>query len=177
MRRWFMPVNRDERLPQCAARGNLLVCESVLNATQLALQARDGNGDPCENLVLWAGRYEGSDSLVVAAIVPRANHALGSVRLCESDYGAAALSARSLRLGLIGQVHTHPGQDTRHSSGDDTLVIMPRENMFSLVVAAYGHGGMRPEDGAGLHQFQDGRWVQIAPAADVMRVIPSAIVL
>jgi len=64
-------------------------------------------------------------------------------------------------LGVVAQVHSHPGDDTRHSQGDDELVLMPFEGMFSLVVGRYGAGGITLEAGVGLHQFQDGRWVQV----------------
>jgi hypothetical protein len=44
--------------------------------------------------------------------------------------------------------------------------------MFSLVVAEYGDGELLPECGAGLHQFQNGRWVWIDPEAGYgLRVI------
>jgi proteasome lid subunit RPN8/RPN11 len=76
--------------------------------------------------------------------------------------GAAADTARSFGLGIVAQVHSHPGSDTRHSDGDDRLVFMPFEGMFSLVVGQYGDGDIDPRGGAGLHQFQDGRWVRIS---------------
>jgi hypothetical protein len=48
---------------------------------------------------------------------------------------------------------------------------MPFENMFSIVAAEYGRGSLRPP-AAGLHQYQDGRWVQIANG-DAMIVTPA----
>jgi hypothetical protein len=59
---------------------------------------------------------------------------------------------------------------TRHSDGDDQLILMPFDGMFSLVVADYGYGSLLPEDGAGLHQHQDGRWVLVDNGA--MTVVP-----
>ncbi len=83
----------------------------------------------------------------------------------ERAVARTSRSARAAGLGLVAQVHSHPGHDTRHSDGDDQLVLMPFEGMFSLVVADYGQGGLLPEHGAGLHQFQQGRWVYIDEGA------------
>jgi proteasome lid subunit RPN8/RPN11 len=81
------------------------------------------------------------------------------------EVGRMARQVRPHGLAIIAQVHSHPGRDTRHSDGDDKLVLMPFEGMFSLVVADYGAGGLEPANGAGLHQYQDGRWVQVSPTA------------
>ncbi len=59
-------------------------------------------------------------------------------------------AARRLGLAVMAQVHSHPGADTRHSDGDDELIVLPREGMFSLVIGRYGEGfisvpaGIRP---------------------------------
>ena len=63
----------------------------------------------------------------------------------ENATGNASRAARALGLSVVAQVHTHPGRDTRHSDGDDDLVLMPYEGMFSLVVGEYGHGSLLPE--------------------------------
>jgi len=34
-------------------------------------------------------------------------------------------------MGILCQVHSHPGSDTRHSDGDDELVLLPFEGMLS----------------------------------------------
>jgi hypothetical protein len=70
-------------------------------------------------------------------------------------------------------VHSHPGQDTRHSEGDDKLILMPYEGMFSLVVADYGHGSLLPNEGAGLHQYQSGRWLQVTNHC--LHVVPATV--
>ena len=43
-----------------------------------------------------------------------------------------------------------------------------------LVIARYGDGGVRLTEGAGLHQYQDGRWVQIKNA-DALIVVPPSL--
>jgi proteasome lid subunit RPN8/RPN11 len=90
----------------------------------------------------------------------------------EVAVAEAARAARPQRLGIVATVHTHPGDDTRHSDGDDDLALMPYEGMFSLVIARYGHGSLQPEHGAGLHQYQDGNWVQIDQDDPPLLIVP-----
>lgn len=63
-----------------------------------------------------------------------------------------------------------------HSDGDDELVLLPFENMLSIVAP---HFGQRFNDlaGARVHQFQDGRWVLCSPESVTRNVIiiPSAV--
>jgi proteasome lid subunit RPN8/RPN11 len=151
-----MPVYRRTPLPTGPAIGRLLLAEQVVAPTRAALQASSGQHLNHEGLVFWLGRTVDDDTLVdevAVAATTRAAHAAG--------------------LGLVGQVHSHPGHDTRHSDGDDQLILMPFDGMFSLVVADYGHGSLLPEQGAGLHQRQNSRWVQIS--SDCLRVIPAAV--
>jgi proteasome lid subunit RPN8/RPN11 len=93
----------------------------------------------------------------------------------EAALGAASRLARARRLSVVAQVHSHPGADTRHSDGDDHLIVMPFEGMFSLVVGRYGHGGIEPASGAGLHQFQDGRWVEVTNSEHAFITVPTEV--
>lgn len=107
--------------------------------------------------------------------MPRAVHGRGFIHVEANEVGEAAHQARARRLVLLGQVHSHPGADTRHSDADDRLVLMARETMFSLVVANYGSGGITPTEGAGIHQFQDNQWVQISDADTSLIVVPAVV--
>jgi hypothetical protein len=80
-------------------------------------------------------------------------------------------------LGLMAQVHSHPGEDARHSSGDDDMTLMPREGMFSIVVGHYGRGSLTHEAGLGVHQYQDGRWVQVTPQPATLIATPAVVTL
>lgn len=168
-----MSVYRRTPLPAGPATGRLLVAEQVLAPTCAALQASSGHHRNHEGLVFWLGRTIGADTVVAAVAVPPTDHRPDGVFVGEAAVAATTRAARGAGLGLVGQVHSHPGHDTRHSDGDDQLILMPFEGMFSLVVADYGHGSLLPEQGAGLHQHQNGRWVQIT--TDSMTVIPAAI--
>lgn len=168
-----MTVHRLRPLPIARARGRLVVAHSVIEETNNALRGfRSDSGQRHEGLVFWAGRVIGPDSYVLAAIVPRCEHGPYRVFATEATMGAVARAARQQQLGLVAQVHSHPGNDTRHSDGDDDMIFMPFEGMFSLVVARYGDGSVLPEEGSGLHQFQDGRWVKIEAIEGPLVCVP-----
>jgi hypothetical protein len=88
---------------------------------------------------------------------------------------ALTAAARAEGLGVLCQVHSHPGSHTGHSFGDDEMIFMPFEQMLSIVVPRYGHFGMRPLDSLGVHQFQDGQWVicEHASVKRQLRIIPA----
>jgi hypothetical protein len=172
-----MSVHRQTPLPRGPAHGRLLVTEAVAEQTRRYLQRSTGAaGRRHEGIVLWAGRSVGLDTAVAAAVAVVADHGRGFVHVAAAAVGAAARAARAHGLAVLAQVHSHPGSDTRHSDGDDQLVLMPYEGMFSLVVGRYGDGALHPAHGAGLHQFQDGRWVWIDPVDAAFLVIPAVIV-
>jgi proteasome lid subunit RPN8/RPN11 len=169
-----MTVHRRTPLPVAPARGQLLVAQQVIAPTTAALRASTGPGGPHEGLVLWLGRTTATTTMVIAMICPQARTGPDFVLLDEPAVATASRAARARGLGVVAQVHSHPGTDTRHSDGDDRLVLMPFENMFSLVVARYGSGGLHPSNGAGLHQYQDGQWVQLIDDATMVIVPPVA---
>jgi hypothetical protein len=160
-----MAVHRRTPLPSGPAVGRLLVADQVLAPTQAALQASSGQHRSHEGLVFWLGLTTETDTLVLSVAAPPTEHYADGVFVSEPAVAATARAARTLGLGLVAQVHSHPGDDTRHSDGDDRLILMPFEGMFSLVVANYGHGSPLPTHGAGLHQFQRGQWVRVTDNA------------
>lgn len=156
-----MSVMRLTPLPVAENRGRLIVAGPVAEETLQALRRFRGAHGRHEGLVYWAGRRVESDTLVLSALVPVCDHRPQYVMADEREIGRLSRLARSFGMTIAAQVHSHPGSDTRHSDGDDRLVLMPHEGMFSLVIARYGDGGVRLAEGAGLHQYQDGGWVQI----------------
>jgi proteasome lid subunit RPN8/RPN11 len=172
-----MSVHRETPLPRGPARGRLLVTDAAAEQTRRHLQrSAAADGRRHEGIVLWAGRTDGPDTLIAAAVGVVAEHGRSFVHMPETAVGAAARAARAHGLALLAQVHSHPEDDTRHSDGDDRMVLMPYEGMFSFVVGRYGDGPLHPRQGAGLHQFQDGRWVLVDPVADSFLLIPAGIV-
>jgi proteasome lid subunit RPN8/RPN11 len=172
----MMTVHRLTPLPTAANRGRLIVGAQVLSATKAALQQFRGPDGRHEGLVYWVGRRCEQDALAVSAVLPVSNHGLQHVFIAEVEVGRMSRRARAMGLAVVAQVHSHPGTDTRHSDGDDKLILMPFEGLFSLVVARYGDGSVVPGEGAGLHQYQDRRWVLIAPTTqDALVVVPPLI--
>jgi proteasome lid subunit RPN8/RPN11 len=171
-----MTLHRTRPLPRRPAVGKLLVPESVLTQTRTLLRAAGTRHAPHEGLVWWLGRHIDGDTIVLACHAPACTSGRQFVRADAAATGAAARAARALRLGVVAQVHSHPGSDTRHSDGDDDLILMPYEGMFSLVVANYGNRSLLPQEGAGLHQLQNGQWIQTDPTEPALLVIPAEVV-
>jgi proteasome lid subunit RPN8/RPN11 len=169
-----MTVYRMTDLSVRENRGCLIVPEQVVLHTKLALMGFRGPDGRHEGLVYWLGRRADPDTIVLGAIIPHCDHEPQRVMASEASIGTVVRAARSQGVCLVSQVHSHPGDDTRHSDGDDRLVLMPFDGMFSLVIGRYGAGGVTIETGAGLHQFQDGRWVQVPPRCkDALRIVPT----
>lgn len=169
-----MPLLRTNPLPVGQARGRLIVPESVARNTRIALQGFHGPTGRHEGLVYWLGRRLEPDIVVAGAVIPTCEHSPQRVMASAAAVGSVARAARARGLGVVAQVHSHSRDDTRHSDGDDVLVLMPVEGMFSLVVGRYGDGGITAESGVGVHQYQDGRWVQISrDSADAFVIVPT----
>ena len=171
------PVYRLRPLPEVPARGRLVVAEQVLAATSSILTSFSGEDGSHEGIAFWLGRTIDGDTYVVSAMRPEAEHTPGSVSASESAVGAVSRRARALGLGVVAQVHSHPGAETRHSDGDDDLVLMPFDGMYSLVVASYGRGSFDPASGLGVHQFQAGRWVAVSDKISAVVVAPAEALL
>lgn len=155
-----LPVYRTKELPVADLVGKFFVASQVITVTQEALQrfALDGIRDGGhEGLAFWAGREFGRETIFLQAIVPDAEHTYGRVHASKTAVGAAARAARDKGLGLLSQVHSHPGTDTRHSDGDDELILLPFEGMLSIVVANFGIG-FNSFAQTSIHQYQGGRW-------------------
>lgn len=171
-----MMLHRTRPLPEGPSRGRLIITQSVEITTGTALRKFRGPDCRHEGLVYWAGRRDGSDTLILAVLQPSCDHGPQRVMAPATEIGRIARAAREMGLAVLAQVHSHPGDDTRHSDGDDDLVLMPFEGMYSLVVGRYGDGSIRPEEGCGMHQFQEGRWVRVWPhVAGVLIVVPPAL--
>lgn len=161
-------VYRLRPLPCLPARGRLVIAAHVLAATSTILTSFRGDDGDHEGIAFWLGRVVDGDTYVLGAIRPEAEHTCGSVVAPETAVGVVSSRARAMRLGVVAQVHSHPGAETWHSDGDDELVLMPFEGMYSLVVGEYGRGSLVAGEGLGIHQFQEGRWVAVSDAAEAM---------
>lgn len=162
------PVHRIRPLPEATALGRLIIAEPVLDHTTEALRRSKGPDGHHEGVVLWLGRTIGMTTIVLSSIVPECDHGWGHVRMSAHQVSRATRTARACGLGIVAQVHSHPGDDVRHSDGDDELVLMPFESMYSVVVGRYGEA---PVLDGGVHQYQRGRWHRITDAAATTVVV------
>jgi proteasome lid subunit RPN8/RPN11 len=155
-------VCRLKPLPVGALRGTFLFTERVFDFTRDALVsfALAGIHDRGhEGLVYWAGRELGDVTVFTSVIVPKAEHSAQRVFVPKEAVGAAARAARQSHVGILCQVHSHPGFDTRHSDGDDEMILLPFEGMLSIVAPEYGVS-LGDVSELAVHQYQERRWVQ-----------------
>ena len=169
-----MPVHRMTPLSEAENRGRLIVPYAVAVETRIALQGFRGPDGRHEGMIFWIGRRIDFDSFVCGSVIPTCEHRPQFVQAPAAAIGPVSRYARSMRLAVVAQVHSHPGDDTRHSDGDDSMILMPVEGMFSVVVGNYGDGGITLETGVGLHQFQKKRWVRIPSSCkEALSIVPT----
>ncbi len=155
------PVHRRTPLPTGSLRGLFFLAEPLIEATREALVRFavaglfDGGH---EGLVFWCGRETESCTVFLQTVVPDAVTSAQRVMVDRLAVGDVQRAAREVQLGVLCQVHSHPGTDARHSDGDDSLILLPFENMLSIVIPNFG-GNFTSIDSACVHQFQEGRWV------------------
>ena len=150
--------NYRDDLPNGDLRGRFFVTEGALASLERFLPTYRGPDGDHEGIGFLCGLETDRATVLTTAIAPEADHGLGHVRCRDLQVAQAVKIGSRLGVGLIAQVHTHPGASTSHSYGDDDMIFMPFEGMLSIVVPHYAHYGLRPLDSLGVHQFQDGRW-------------------
>ncbi len=158
-------------------RGRFGILEDVVLALERLLPTYRGPDGSHEGIALLCGLEVPQLTLFTTAIFPEANHREAYVRCSEGQFAAASAVAREAGLGVLAQVHGHPGQCAVHSPGDDDMVRPRFEGMLSIVVPLYGRHGLRPLHGLGVHQLQGGVWV-LADRESVrqnLRVVPTAV--
>jgi hypothetical protein len=132
---------RTHPLPRGELRGSFVLAESIIAVTREALISfalagiHDGGH---EGITFWAGREANGVTCILQAIVPDADHSSQRVMASAKAVGMAARVARRNNLGILCQVHSHPGKDARHSDGDDNLILLPFDGMLSIVIPFFG---------------------------------------
>jgi hypothetical protein len=169
------PRYRTKSLPKGELHGTFLVTTGVIQATRAAVSSFAHAGvyeGGHEGIAYWAGREMADCTVFMQALIPVADHSNGRVMVSELELSRVRRAASRDRLGLLAQIHSHPGPDARHSDGDDDLVLMPFENMLSIVLPHFGFLFETMAD-ACVHQFQAGKWVLCSEKSvrDQMRVI------
>lgn len=154
-------IHRTMPLARGLLKGKYIVTEALIDATRRALvKFCDPHVHSIrhEGLVFWGGMEVGGVTLLTTAVVPETDHCPHGVFVNEAAVGAAARLLRQHDLGLLCQVHSHPGCDARHSDGDDELIVLPFEGMLSIVAPYFGRE-LKSIFDAQVHQYQGGKWV------------------
>ena len=167
----------EPRLPSRPLRGRIVIAEAALRACEELLPTYRGIDGDHEGIAYLCGRELGDVQLLTTAVAPRCDHGPRHVMCDERQIDEVVTAAHAHGLGVLAQVHSHPGPFSEHSEGDDELVLMPFEGMLSIVVPHYARHRMRPLENLGVHQYQDGRWVRVDPAniAAAITVIPESV--
>lgn len=172
-----MTPGPEPRLPSRPLRGRVLIAEAALQACEELLPTYRGIDGDHEGIAYLCGREVGDVQLLTTAVAPQCEHGRRHVMCDERQIDEVVTAAHAYGLGVLAQVHTHPGPLSEHSEGDDELVLMPFEAMLSFVVPHYARHRMRPLENLGVHQFQDGRWVRVdrSSIGDGITVIPGSV--
>lgn len=164
-------VHRLTSLPTGALKGDFFVPQAVISSTEKALTSfRDARSDH-EGIVFWGGRETSAGVFIMTAIIPVAEHSPGRVYVSELNVLEVVRDLRRHQLGLVAQVHSHPGADIRHSDGDDRMVVAPFEGMLSIVVPHYAKFGMASLQSCAIHQMQDTAWTLCTSGLESLRVL------
>lgn len=165
------------RLPVRELQGEFFFTDGAVTAAERLLPSYRGPDGDHEGILFLLGRQAGKVSIITTVIAPDADHGPGHVICTETQFAHATITAHDHRLGVLGQLHTHGRGRTEHSRGDDTLVLMPFDGMLSLIAPWYGHVGLRPLHGLGIHQHQRGEWVLIHAnsARQHLHVVPDSL--
>ena len=156
-----LPAYRKAPLPTGPLQGEFYVTEPVLRATKEALveTALDGiHQGGHEEMVLWAGKEKEDAVFFLPTVLPETSHSRHGVEIDEQAVGHANQAIRPYGIGVLAQVHSHPGSGTVHSDGDDDLILMPFQGMLSIVAPRFGID-MDGLETLSIHQYQDGEWV------------------
>ncbi len=172
-----MTIFEEPRLPVRPMLGELAIAQGAWRSAARLLPTYRGRDGDHEGIVFLLGSRSGDDALVTTAVAPNAEHDRRRVLCTEQQMLEVIAEARKLGLALIAQLHSHPGDWTDHSKGDDELVFMPYEGMVSFVAPHYGMVGLEPVHSLGIHQFQGGRWVMVdeSSACSQIRILPRAV--
>lgn len=162
--------------PAGPLRGEFRITEGALTEIERLLPTYRGPDGDHEGICFLCGHEFGDLTLFTTAIAADANHGPGHVHCSAADMTEVTAAARRCGLGVLGQVHSHPGSHTGHSWGDDEMIFMPFEGMLSIVVPHHGRFGLRPVDSLGVHQFQDRIWIRCDrdSVRQRLRVLPNS---
>ena len=108
--------------------------------------------------------------------VPFAIQRAGHFTVDAEEMSRAGAHLRRYGLVRLAQVHTHPGDDTRHSRTDDENAYSRKAGAVSIVLPRHAAGDPRPTDGT-VHVHDGHVWRQLSrrEAEGFIRIVPATI--
>lgn len=150
--------------------------ESVVAETERLLRTYGGTENH-EGVVYLGGTEIQGGAVGLVALSPIAETTRGSFQTNLESNATVVQALGELKLSLVGQVHSHPGEWVDHSEGDDEGALVRFQGYWSLVVPSFARDGMRPIVACGVHVFRDGRFWRLTEAAvDArVRIVPASL--
>lgn len=118
----------------------IVVSRALLDRTA-ALLATFAESSGSEGVVYWFGLENDQRAVVTTLIVPDAESSTGGVRTSPEANVDAILAIANTPLVLLGQAHSHPGRNVRHSVVDDSETFASFDGAISIVVPYFGRRG------------------------------------
>src|SRR5262249_39354430 len=144
-----------ERLPV------VLISDSLLARTATLL-ASFAAACEAEGVVYWFGIESGAVAVVTTLAVPDAETRYGCVLTSPEANARVLTELVGTPVVLIGQAHSHPRHNIRHSSFDDDHTFARHEGALSIVVPYFGRRSLKLTR-CGVHRFINGRFHVIRP--------------
>lgn len=156
---------------------HLLVPEQVSKHTIRGLRSHSPSHENHEGIVYWAGVTvdELSAKFVTTCIVPDAETTSGSFNVSPKADAQVVQTIHENNLNGIGHVHSHPGDWTSHSPGDDNSAGLVFDGYYSIVVPNYAADGMLPFTRCGIHRYENGGFQELSDStiAESLTSVPS----
>lgn len=148
------------------------ITENLLERTRILL-ASFANKGGSEGVVYWFGFELGEVAVVTTLIVPDADTSWGCIRTSPQANAQALSAIVGTPLMLIGQAHSHPGRDVRHSPTDDRETFASFDGAISVVVPNYGQEQIDLEI-CGIHRHSGSafQYIEATEISDHIQVLP-----
>ena len=148
----------------------LILTEPSVTALRYCMEPEIRQGK--EGIAYLLGQTDGTTTLIVSVIRPRARNMRGSFSVNSLAMAQIVRTAVGLGLQVAGQAHTHPGK-AYHSQGDEKGARIAYSGYVSVVLPDYGMH-LPALDGAAAFLFRTSSgFLPIAP--DRITIVPGRI--
>lgn len=169
---WFRRKPPAFRIVETPRAPSVLLTRSCFDGLLACLAPANVRGH--EGVAFLLGHTDGTRSLGLQAVRPRAVTTPGSFHVPAVEMARVIQAAGRLDLQVIAQVHTHPG-DAYHSDGDEDGANIGFDGFVSVVIPDYG-GRLPSLEGSAIYHFnRTGGWTLLP--MDTLRVVEGGVAL